>query len=142
MKKENLSPEVVVGVFIQNKKGEIALFKSSKWKNVWIQPGGHVEYGEKLEEAVKRETKEEVGAEVDQIKLIRSGESINNPEFHKKAHLIFFHFLCRLKSAELKIDHQEIIDYRWFSIDEIFKSKEVGIHTKESVQKVKNLIER
>jgi len=138
MKKENLSPEVVVGVFIQNKKGEIALFKSSKWENKWMPPGGHVQYGEKLEDAVKRETKEEAGVQVDQIKLIRFGELINDPKFYRKAHLIFFHFLCRLKSAELKIDNQEIIDYRWFSVDQILKSKEVGIRTKESIQKIKN----
>lgn len=139
MKKENLLPEVVVGVFIQNKKGEIALFKSSEWKNIWTQPGGHVEYGEKLKDAVKREVKEEVGAEVDHIKLIRFGELINDPKFYRKAHLIFFHFLCCLKSAGFKIDNQEIINYRWFSIDEILKSKEISTRTKESIQKIKKI---
>lgn len=139
--KENLLPEVVVGAFIQNQKGEIALFKSSKWDDIWLPPGGHVNYGETLEDAVRREVREEVGAEVNEIKLIRFGELIEDPHFYRKAHLIFFHFLCQLKDDGFKLDNHEIINYKWFSIDEILKSEEIDSWAKESVRKIKDLKE-
>ena len=56
-----LCPEVVAAAFIQNKKGEIILFKSTRWKNIWIPPGGHIDYGETIEETIVREFKEEKG---------------------------------------------------------------------------------
>lgn len=130
----NLEVEVVVGAFIQNKKGEIALFKSNKWDNVWIPPGGHVDYGEKLENAVRREKKEEVGVDIKNVKLIRFGELIEDSAFYRKAHLIFFHFSCTIEDDKFELDNDEIIDYKWFSIDEILQSKEVDNYTKESIR--------
>ncbi len=133
---KNLEVEVVVGVFIQNKKGEIALFKSRKWNNLWIPPGGHVNYGEKIEDAVKREAKEEVGVEVKDIKLIRFGELIENPTFYRKAHLVFFHFLCNTEDDEFELDNDEIIDYKWFSIEKLLKSDEIDQWTKETIRQL------
>jgi len=132
--KKHLLPEVVVGVFIQNQKREIALFKSSKWKDIWVLPGGHVEYGEKLEEAAKREVREEVGVEAKEIKLIRFGELIEDPAFYRKSHLIFFHFLCLIKESKFRLDNDEIVGYKWFLIDEILKSKEIDNRIKESIK--------
>lgn len=131
-------PEVVIGVFIQNKQGKIALFKSSKWKT-WIPPGGHIEYGETIEEAVKREVKEEVGININNMKLIRVAEIIDNPSFHRKCHLISFQFLCSFPGNEnFKLDNKEILSFKWFSINEALKLKEIDGETKKTLKAIKN----
>ncbi|HSK65470.1 MAG TPA: NUDIX domain-containing protein [Anaerolineales bacterium] len=61
---EQIFPEPTVGVFIFNPSGELLLLKSHKWPGRYVVPGGHVELGERLEEAAVREAKEETGLDV------------------------------------------------------------------------------
>ncbi|MEW6295247.1 MAG: NUDIX domain-containing protein [Candidatus Diapherotrites archaeon] len=68
---EQKYPEPVVGAFIFNPQGKVFLMKSFKWKGDYTFPGGHIKSGEKLEDAVKREVKEETGLNVYNIKFVR-----------------------------------------------------------------------
>jgi len=137
----NLHPEVVVGIFLKNKSGQIALFKSRKWKGIWTNIGGHVEYGEKLLQAVKREAREEAGVELKDIQFICHGELINNPNFFRNTHLIYFHFLGSVDTNELKIDNDEISEYRWFDIDQILKLKNIDKHLMDTIiGKIKKIL--
>ena len=56
---------VGAGALIINDKNEALLLKrTNKTRNLtgfWMQPGGGVEFNEKIEDAVKREIKEETG---------------------------------------------------------------------------------
>ena len=133
-----LYPEIVVGIFFQNSNGEIALFKSRKWKDKLVTIGGHVEYGETLENAAIREAKEEAGVDVKEIKFLRFGELINSSDFFRDAHLVFFHYLC-LTDQELKIDNDEVTEYKWFSTDEISKLKNINNYLLQSIDKIKDL---
>ena len=81
----NSSPIVAVGALIRNKKGKILLVQSPKWlEKRYSVPGGHVEIYEKLEDAVKREVKEETGLDVLPIKLLLIQQVINPEEFYEK----------------------------------------------------------
>lgn len=55
----------VVDIIIE-KNGKILLIKRNKkpFKNFWVIPGGHVEYGETVEKAAEREAKEETGLKI------------------------------------------------------------------------------
>lgn len=46
-------PEPTVGALIFNPEGKVLLMKSHKWHHKYVLPGGHVELGEKLEEALR-----------------------------------------------------------------------------------------
>ena len=59
--------EICVGAFIQNTKGEIFLMRSPKWGGRLVVPGGHIEYGEQIEEAFRREVKEETNDDVEML---------------------------------------------------------------------------
>ena len=105
-------PEPVVGVLISNSKGEILLAKSKKWRNKYSLFGGKVEIGEKIEDAVRREVKEETGLEISDIKFIDFQEAITKKSFWKKKHFIFLDFACKTKSykdIKLNSENQEFI---------------------------------
>jgi nucleoside triphosphatase len=128
-------PEVISGIFIKNSKGEIALFRCRKWKNLWINPGGHLEFGETIEDSMKRELLEEAGVEGKNWRFMSMGELINPPEFERPAHFIYIHYLCDY-DGEFKLDNDELTDVRWFTPKEILQSPEVNETMKESVRKI------
>ena len=106
-------PEPTVGALIVNNQGKILLAKSHKWFDKYTLPGGHIEVGETMVEAVKREVKEEVGLDVDVVDLLLMQEAIFAPEFYKKNHFIFIDFYCKSKDEQVKLDQKEIQDYVW-----------------------------
>lgn len=59
---------------LENKNGEILLVerKFDPKKGYWDLPGGFVDLDENLDEAIKRELKEELGIEVESLSLIGS----------------------------------------------------------------------
>lgn len=106
-------PEPTVGALIVNEEGKILLVKSHKWFDKFTLPGGHVEVGETIVEAVKREVKEEVGLDVEVGHMLLMQEAIFVPEFYKKRHFIFIDFACRSKGEQVKLDQDELQDYVW-----------------------------
>jgi len=119
----NKGPFVTVGGLIVNKEGKILLVKSPKWlKEKYSVPGGHVEPYEKLQDAIKREIKEEVGLDVKIGDLLLIQEVIKPEEFYDNSrHFIFFDFVCYSEDTNVKIDNLEIVNYVWVSLDEALK---------------------
>jgi nucleoside triphosphatase len=106
-------PEPTVGALIVNEEGRILLAKSHKWFDKYTLPGGHIEVGESLVDAVKREVKEEVGLDVEVVEMLLVQEAIFAPEFYKKKHFVFIDFYCKSKDQKVKVDQTEIQDYIW-----------------------------
>ena len=106
-------PEPTVGGLIVNYEGKILLVKSYKWFDTYTLPGGHIELGETMVEAVKREVKEETGLDVEVKEMLLTQEAIFASEFYKRKHFIFIDFLCRSKDQQVKLDQQELQDYIW-----------------------------
>lgn len=101
---EKLAPSVAIGVLILNRKGEIFLGKSPKWSNLWIVPGGHVEYGETLEDCLEREIKEELGAKIENVSFLQIQEEIKPPAFcDPQKHFIFINYTAQLLDPEATI---------------------------------------
>lgn len=75
---------------------------------------GFLEAGESIEEAVKREVKEEVGIEVDDIEYFGS-QSWPFPNS------LMIGCICKYKSGEIKVDENEILKAKWFKKDEIIR---------------------
>lgn len=106
-------PEPTVGALIVNEEGKILLARSHKWYDKYTLPGGHIEVGESMVDAVRREVKEEVGLDIEVVEMLLTQEAIFAPEFYKKKHFIFIDFYCKSKDRQVKLDQQEIQDYVW-----------------------------
>ena len=85
-------PEPTVGGLIFGPDGRLLLVKSHKFRGVWTIPGGHIELGERMEEALVREVKEETGLDVYGLQFLLHQEFVYDDVFWKKKHYIFFDF--------------------------------------------------
>ncbi|NCS97899.1 MAG: NUDIX hydrolase [Candidatus Pacebacteria bacterium] len=111
---------VGVGALISNEENKVFLaLRSQKAKNErgkWEIPGGAVEFGETLEEALHREVMEEFGVTVSVIKRFNIVDNIL-PEEHQ--HWVAQTFLCRIVSGTPRNCELEKCDQiGWFSLEE------------------------
>jgi nucleoside triphosphatase len=104
-------PQLAVGGLIVN-KGMLFLVKSHKWGGKFTIPAGKVELGESMEEALRREVKEETGLRVEVKQLLFVQEMIYDKAFWKKKHFIFAEFLCTAHDGEIRLNG-EAQEYVW-----------------------------
>lgn len=99
---------VAVGAIIEDDKGRILLVKHKRerrgyWQGKWICPGGELEYGETIEEGIRREVKEETNLEIELIKPLVPFERIAEEGEEITLHVIYIDYLARLCGGELKV---------------------------------------
>lgn len=82
------------------------------YKDWWEFPGGKIETGETPEEALIREIREELRAEIEVGELFRTVE-YDYPEFH----MIMQCFLCELISDEIELVEHEAA--KWLGKEDI-----------------------
>ncbi|HML05594.1 MAG TPA: NAD(+) diphosphatase [Methanobacterium sp.] len=105
-----LSPAVITAIV---KDGKLLMAKHSYGGyNRYALIAGFVEAGETLEEAVMRETEEEVGLKVKNLKYFGS-------QPWPYPHSLMIGFTAEYESGEIKVDEKEIEHAEWFSVDEI-----------------------
>jgi len=73
--------------------------KGSHAEGTWNFPGGHLEFGENVEECAKREVKEEAGIE---IKNIKAGPYTNDI-FDQEKHYITLFLISEYDSGEVRV---------------------------------------
>lgn len=117
MSQDRQQPKIIAAALIE-KGGKLLLIKEklASGKEKWIVPGGAVEFGENLEEAVKREIKEETGLDVKITKFIGFKEVIA-PQFDY--HTIVFFYLAEPIGGSLVLEDDQILDGNFFSPEEI-----------------------
>ena len=113
-------PEPTVSAVILNKSNQILLCKSVKWNNQYVIPGGHIEYGEKMEDALKREVLEETGLDIYDISLLSIQECINSNSFQEEKHFISIDYICRTDETEVNLN-DEADSYIWADIDSLLE---------------------
>lgn len=113
MEKEFVKAYVVAGVVIK-KDGKYLLVqeKQPKAYGLWNLPAGHVDVGETIEEAAIREAKEETGYEVE---LMRKIGIYQEPAEKSSKHA----FAAKIVGGDLNYPESEIMDAKWFTIEEI-----------------------
>ena len=124
MNKPSIQFRIAARVLIVNKESKLLLVANSE-KLSWFTPGGRVEPEETLEEAAIRETYEETGLTVDNLKLVYVREALDNNE-EKPQHHVCFYFFARTEQLlpDSWEDHDGYVDLnKFFSQEEIAKEE-------------------
>lgn len=109
------------GAVIFNDSGEVFLAKrgpgARNERHRWEFPGGSVEFGETLEQALKREINEEFGFQIEIVRLLDVVDHILPEE---KQHWVSPTFLCRYRSGTPVIrEPRKCEAIGWFAVDSI-----------------------
>jgi 8-oxo-dGTP diphosphatase len=103
-------------------------------KGTWTLPGGYAEHTEKLDEAVKRELKEETGIDIE-VK----GVVAVRTRYGEKGGAVLVIFRAEVASGEPQADQYEISAAEFFDADQIAKldpvfplSREVALRVLEN----------
>ncbi len=109
----------VGGVVIHEGRALIVRRATEPLKGEWSIPGGLVELGEKLVDAVKREVLEETGLIVEPGEVLELFDSIwRDNEGRFQYHYVLVDYLCRVVGGELEAA-SDVSDARWISPEEI-----------------------
>lgn len=130
---EQQFPEPTVGALIINAEGKLFLTRSHKWRDGWVVPGGHVELGERMEEALRREVKEETGLEIYDIQFLMYQELVYDEAFWERRHFISFDYQCRTDMEEVRLN-SEAQEYQWVTAEEALELP-LDQYTRRAIEK-------
>ncbi len=113
---ENKRPKVGVGVIVvKDGKALLGKRKNAHGEGSWSFPGGHLEFNESWEDCASRETMEETGIA---IKNIRFGAATNDIFQSEGKHYITIFMLADYDSGEVKVMEPEKCErWEWFKWD-------------------------
>ncbi len=129
---------VGVGALIFNGEGKLLLtLRGKKAKNEqgkWEIPGGAVEFGETIEESLKREIKEELDIEIEVIEMLQLCNHIIPDE---KQHWVSPTYICKIVKGKPRIMEPEKCDrIGWFNLEDAERLP-LSIVTKQDIAVLK-----
>lgn len=107
---------VVAAIIIRDGKVFASQRGYGEWQGWWEFPGGKIEAGECQQEALVREIREELDAEIEVGELIETIEW-DYPDFHLTMHC----FVCSLVSESMHLNEHE--DSAWLTRDTLHSVK-------------------
>ncbi len=123
---------VGVPVIIKNSKGEILLGLRGNlptYPHTWGLPGGMADYGESVEDTVKREIKEELGVNVKIVKRAKNFYE-NIPKQRPASHSVDLVYYAKIMDNEIPKPKDETLEVKWFKPSEI-RNMELAYSHKE-----------
>ncbi len=117
MDQENNLPKVGIGVMIF-KDGKVLLGKrkNAHGDGSYAWPGGHMEYMESFADCAKRETMEEAGIEIENVRFLR----LMNLKTYAPKHYVDIGLAADWKSGEPQIMEPDKCEgWGWYDIDNL-----------------------
>lgn len=132
---------VVVGV-VQNKSGEYLLCKKPVGEGVypgqWALPGGGIDEGETMEQALKREMMEEVGLKINDIQPLFFRDD-TQPKYkggvvNADVYMVYLMFSCRAVN-DVSIDNREFEDFAWVKASNV-GAYDLNVATRNTFERI------
>jgi len=130
------APSVGVGVMIF-KDGKILLGKrkASHGDGEYAFPGGHLDYMESYEGCARRETKEETGIEIKNVRF----QLLSNMKEYAPKHYVHIGMIADWSSGEPQVlEPEKSESWSWYSLDQlprpIFVTTELAVRAKQGGQ--------
>jgi nucleoside triphosphatase len=129
-------PLVIVAALLVDTEGRVLLARTSKEEGgLFAIPGGRVEYGERIGDALRREIHEETGLILNDYMLLRVGERICSPSYRDGfQHLVYLDFLCNKWSGKMHLDQRELSGGLWVKPDEALACLPLSDGTRDLLQ--------
>ena len=124
--------EVVAAIIVQGGKVFATQRGYGEWQGWWEFPGGKIEPGECPQEALAREIREELDAEIEVGELLETVEW-DYPAFH----LTMRCFMCTLLSESMRLNEHE--DAAWLTRDTLNSVKWLPAD-EGLIENIKNII--
>ncbi len=117
---------IIVHTIIQNDKGEVLILQRSKNNDVlpsyWDIPGGTLEDGEDPSQGAIRETKEETGLSISNVRLFFQK---SNVDLSKNKQFITLVFHTKSPSPDIKVNPEEHDAFLWIDPSRVSEYKVV-----------------
>ncbi len=130
------NPIVAVGgVILKNEKVLLVKRQNPPDKSMWSIPGGAVELGETLSEAVQREINEECGINVDNGQIIAVIDKI----YSAKSGILYHYEIVDFEFKDFigtPYPGSDALDIRFFTFNEALNCKTVATSVKELIEKI------
>ncbi|HEY91543.1 MAG TPA: NUDIX domain-containing protein [Dehalococcoidia bacterium] len=113
-----------VGAVIEDSAGRILLVKhrperGGYWQGKWICPGGKIEPGETIQEAIKREVKEETQLNIELVTPLHPFDRIVRSEDGTlKLHVIYIDYLAKMTGGTVN-PGSDVGEAKWVSRERI-----------------------
>lgn len=118
---------IVLGILFNTKTKKILIVKRNGPNDIenlsWAFPGGRPKIGEELEDAIKREVKEETNYDVESLGVIYA------KTYPEKRDLISIYFLCEIVGGDEKPD-DDFSELMWVFPKELEKYFTTSFHPK------------
>lgn len=119
MNKENRKPNVGIGVMIfKGKKILLGKRKGSHGEGEYAFPGGHLDYMETIGDCAKRETFEETGIKIKNIRF----QFLANVRRYKPKHYLHIGVIADYKSGKVQLKEPEQCErWDWYNLNKLPK---------------------
>ncbi|HVF52892.1 MAG TPA: NUDIX hydrolase [Actinomycetota bacterium] len=108
------SPVIAVGAVVV-KDGSLLMVRRAQEPSagLWSVPGGRVEHGEYLSDALQREVREETGLEIEVLQLLGILEVVGDP------HYVILDYVATTSSEGEPVAGTDVSEVRWVPLDDI-----------------------
>ena len=130
--------KVIVGGVIE-KNGKILLVqeKQEKCYGKWNLPAGHLDSNESIMQGAIREIKEETGCDVELTGIVNLANRIMEDDI-----FVCIVFTTKLLKENIKINPEEILDVKWWSIDDVLNNMDKDLRDLNFIkQPIRNIEE-
>lgn len=133
-----MNPKACTSVILQNRAGKYLLVKRAyePKKGYWDFPGGFAEEDEDFEECSRREVKEELGIEIQDLKYLSTHKD-NYSYQHVGYRTIGVSYVTEFPESSKIVIADDVADYKFFNLEDIPMDELAFPSTHEMIEKLK-----